>query len=174
MKRGLILVAALVLIWMSCGEKMTEEQLYAQALDFQEKQQWEELSDAYVKLVKTYPKSPKADEHMYNLGMVYANNVKEYNKAITTWEKLLKNYPDSRLVVNTKFMIGYTYANYLGDLDKARESYEAFIAEYPEHELVPSVKWELNHLGEDISDIELQLGEEELQDVEESLEASAN
>ena len=162
MIKGLNIVASMLIIALvaGCGKKMTEEQLYAQALDYQEKQQWDEVAKTYEKLVSDYPESPKADEHMYNLGMVYANNVKNYDDAIKTWKKLLEDYSQSRLVVNTKFMIGYCYANNVGDLDNARSEYEAFLQQYPNHELAPSVQWELGHLGQDISDIDLQLGED--------------
>ena len=113
MNKGLIIVASMLMLAlvMGCGKKMTEEQLYAQALDFQNKQQWDDVAKTYEKLVSTYPESEKADEHMYNLGMVYANNVKDYDSAIKTWKKLLENYSKSRLVVNTKFMIGYCPKN---------------------------------------------------------------
>jgi len=162
MKKSLVIVAALLAIIMlvACGKKMTEEQLYAQVLDFQEKQQWDDVIKSYEQLIKQYPESEKADEHLYQLGMTYAHNAKEFHKAIETWERLIETYPNSRLVTNTKFMIGYCYANDIKDLDKARVAYEKFIEEYPDHELVASVKWELDHLGQDISDIDLQLGEE--------------
>jgi len=162
MKKSLVIVAALLAIIMlvACGQKMTEEQLYAQVLDFQEKQQWDDVIKSYEQLIKQYPESEKADEHLYQLGMTYAHNAKEFHKAIETWERLVETYPDSRLVTNTKFMIGYCYANDIKDLDKARTAYEKFIEEYPDHELVASVKWELDHLGQDISDIDLQLGDE--------------
>ena len=164
MRKGITVVASLLfaaLLVTSCGQKMTEEQLYAQALSYQEEQQWEELAKTYEKLVKAYPESPKADEHLYSLGMVYANNLKEFDKAIETWRRLLEEYPDSWRVTNTKFMIGYCYANDIKDMEKARQEYESFLAEYPDHELSPSVKWELGHLGQDISDIDLQLGDTE-------------
>ena len=163
MIKGLTIVASMLIfaLVVGCGKKMTEEQLYAQALDFQEKQQWDDVANSYEKLVAQYPESDKADEHMYNLGMVYANNVKNYDNAIKTWTKLLEDYSQSRLVVNTKFMIGYCYANNVGDLDSARKAYQEFLSEYPDHELSPSVQWELGHLGQDISDIDLQLGEDE-------------
>ena len=163
MKKGLFIVAALlaVILVAACGQKMTEEQLYAQVLDYQEKQQWEDVIKTYEQLVKSYHKTKKADEHLYQLGMAYAHNAKKYHKAIETWEQLIETHPESRLVINTKFMIGYCYANDIKDLDKAREAYEKFLEEYPDHELVDSVNWELAHLGQDISDIELQLGEEE-------------
>lgn len=162
MRKSLVIVAALLALIMlaACGQKMTEEQLYAQVLDYQDKQQWDDVINSYEQLVKQYPESEKADEHLYQLGMTYAHNAQKFPKAIETWERLIVTYPDSRLITNTKFMIGYCYANDIKDLDKARASYEAFIAEYPDHELVDSVKWELDHLGEDISDIDLQLGDE--------------
>lgn len=163
MKKSLSIVAALLAVFMlvACGKKMTEEQLYAQVLDFENKQQYDDVIKTYEQLVKQYPESEKADEHLYQLGMTYAHNAKKFQNAIETWERLIEAYPDSRLITNTKFMIGYCYANDIKDLDKARAAYEKFLEEYPEHELVASVKWELDHLGEDISDIELQLGEEE-------------
>ncbi len=163
MKKSLSIVAALIatLMLVACGQKMTEEQLYAQVLDFQDKQQWDDVIKSYEQLVKQYPESEKADEHLYQLGMTYAHNAKKFQKAIETWERLIETYPESRLITNTKFMIGYCYANDIKDLEQARAAYEKFLEEYPDHELVASVKWELEHLGEDISDIELQLGEEE-------------
>ncbi|MBN1466025.1 tetratricopeptide repeat protein [candidate division KSB1 bacterium] len=162
MKNGLVIVSALVTVIMivACGQKMTEEQMYAQVLDFQDKQQWEDVVRIYEELIKNYPKSERADEHLYNLGMAYAHNVKQFRKAIETWQDLIDKHPDSRLITNTKFMIGYCFANDIKDLDKARESYENFLQEYPDHELSASVEWELKHLGQDISEIDLQLGEE--------------
>ena len=163
MKRALVVLGSLMFLALifavSCGQKATEEQLYGKVMDFQNKQQWQEAAAAYEKLVKSYPKSPKADENLYNLGMVFANNLKEYQKAIDAWKQLLVKCPSSRLIINTKFMIAYCYANDVKDLDKAGEAYKAFLKEYPNHELAPSVQWELDHLGQDISDIDLKLGE---------------
>lgn len=163
MKNGLYvtLILIMVILVAGCGEKLTEEQLAAKATDFQNKQQWEDLVQTYEKLVKTYPESPKAAERLYNSGMVYDNNMNEYEKAIQVWKTLLDKYPESHLVINTKFMIGYCYANHIKDMDKAREQYELFLKDYPDHELAPSVQWELDHLGQDISEIDLPLGDEE-------------
>jgi outer membrane protein assembly factor BamD (BamD/ComL family) len=163
MKRALVVLGSLMIFalvcMVSCGQKVTEEQLNAKIMDFQDKQQWQDAATAYEKLIKSFPKSPKADENLYNLGMVFANNLKMHQKAIDAWKRLLKEYPSSRLIINTKFMIAYCYANDIKDLDKAGEAYKAFLKEYPNHELAPSVQWELDHLGQDISDIDLNLGD---------------
>ncbi len=160
---GLVLVSATVMLT-NCGQKVkvSEEQLYAKVLDYQNKQQWPKVAAAYDTLINAFPKSPKADEYLYNLGMIYANNLKEHRKAVDVWRRLVKQHPDSRLVINTKFMIGYCLANDIKDLGKAKKAYEEFLKEYPDHELAPSVKWELEHLGQDISQIDLKLGEEEI------------
>jgi hypothetical protein len=52
-------------------------------------------------------------------------------------------------------MSAFIYANDLKDLEKARARYASFLEAFPQHELVPSVQWELEHLGQDISQIDL-------------------
>ena len=160
MKLGyrIILVFIALAMVAGCGQKLTEEQLRAKALDYENKEQWDEVVKVFEELIARYPDSPKADENLYQLGGLYASNFQDYQKSIDTYQKLIDNYPESNLVVQAQFMIGYRYANDLKDLDKARAVYEDFIKKYPDHELVNSVKWELDNLGKDISDIELQLG----------------
>lgn len=165
MKKSWIMTTVLVvsglivmmIMTVACGEKLTEEQLLAKVQEYQDSQQWDKVTETYNALLKNYPNSKKAPEYTYNLGMVYSNNLQEYDKAIDTWERLLKKYPESHLVTNTKFMIGYCYANNIQDMEKARIEYQDFLEKHPDHELAPSVKWELDHLGQDISDIELEL-----------------
>jgi hypothetical protein len=52
-------------------------------------------------------------------------------------------------------MIGYIYANHLKDFEKARNHYNQFLEKYPQHELTTSVQWEIDHLGKDISEIDI-------------------
>lgn len=157
--RWIPLVLAFVLV-MSCAKKVTEEQLRAQAMDFETKEQWQDVVKMYEKLVKKFAKSPKADEYLYKLGIYYANNLKDFTKSVNSYQRLLKDYPQSNWVIQATFMIGYRYANDIKNLDEAKKAYETFLAKYPTHELAPSVRWELEHLGQDISDIELQLGDD--------------
>lgn len=163
MKLGyaIALVFIMIALVISCGQKLTEEQLRAKALDFENKEQWDEVVKVFEEMIARFPDSPRADENLYQLGGLYASNFQDYEKSIQTYKQLIENYPESNLVVQAHFMIGYRYANDVKDLDKARTAYEEFIAKYPDHELVQSVKWELENLGKDISDIELQLGESE-------------
>ena len=157
MRWVIILLAVLTLAVIRCGERLTEEQLRARSLDYENKEQWEEAVKTYEKLVKTYPRSRKADEDLYNMGVIYANNLKDYQRAVEAYNRLIEEYPQSSHVIKANFMIGYLYANDIKDLNRAREAYQYFLEKYPDHELAISVRWELEHLGQDISEIELQL-----------------
>jgi outer membrane protein assembly factor BamD (BamD/ComL family) len=156
---GLLMIGLLAALIWGCGEKMTEEQIRAKALDFENKEQWVEAVKMYERLLKAYPQSNRAAETIYRLGITYANNLKDFNKAVATHQRLVKDYPNSNYVKQSTFMIGYIYANDLKDLEKAKSAYQEFMQKWPTHELASSVKWELDHLGQDISQIELQLGE---------------
>ncbi len=153
-----IIALMTALLW-GCGEKLTEEQLRAKALDLENKEQWAEAIKMYERLVKAYPQSNRAAETIYRMGITYANNLKDFNKAVATHQRIVTEYPTSNFVKQSTFMIGYIYANDLKDLEKAKIAYQEFLQKWPTHELASSVKWELDHLGQDISQIELQLGE---------------
>jgi len=156
-----ICLAAIVLafVFSGCGKRLTEEQMRAQALNAENEEKWDEAINWYEKIVKTYPKSEKAGEELYKLGMLYANHQKDFEKSVDAYKRLIEKYPDSRHAIQSLFMIGYRYANDIGDLEKARQAYEEFMKKYPDHELASSVAWELENLGKDISDIETQLGQ---------------
>ena len=155
-------IALLVVAVISgCGEKLTEEQLRAKALDYENKEQWDQVIKVYEQLVKKFPNSPKSDQNLYQLSGLYASNSKNFLKSIEAYKTLIEKYPESQLVIQAQFMIGYRYANDLNDLENARAAYNEFLQKYPEHELAPSVQWELDHLGQDISEIELNFGKEE-------------
>jgi len=156
---GLLVTFFMMAMISGCGEKLSEEQLRATALDLENKEQWAEAAKIYERLVKAYPQSPRAAETIYRLGITYANNLKDFNKAVATHQRIVKDYPNSNFVKQSTFMIGYLYANDLKDLQKAKAAYEDFLQKWPTHELASSVKWELEHLGQDISQIDLQLGE---------------
>jgi TolA-binding protein len=151
-------IALMLTLIVGCGQKFTEEQLRAKALDFENKELWDKEIEVLEQLVKKFPNSDKADEYLYKLGVSYANNLKEFKKSVDAYQRLVTKYPNSKYVIQATFMIGYRYANDIKDLDKAKKAYQSFLDKYPNHELASSVKWELDHLGQDISEIELQLG----------------
>lgn len=106
-------------------------------------------------LVQRFPKSAGIDEILQKIGMICLNNQQQYQRAVDAFQRLLTDFPQSPHVPQAQFMVGYIYANHIKDLDKARLAYTAFKDKYPTHELTPSVDWELEHLGQDISELNL-------------------
>ena len=153
-----LFLMGLFLFAFSCSQKMTEEQMYAKAADLESKEQFDESVKMFERMVKTYPHGKKTEEALYRVGMMYASNLKDFEKSVNSFKKIVDDYPESELYTNALFMIGFRYANDIKDYDKAKEVYTEFLEKYPDHELASSVKWELDHLGQDISDIEF-LGE---------------
>lgn len=148
----LIIAAGWVL---GCSKKMSEAQLYAEVQKFETQEEVEMLVNIYQELLDRFPKSEKADQVLYKLALIYQNNKHDFANAIACHERLMKEYPQSRYVSQSHFMAGFIYANEIKDLEKARDAYNSFLGAYPQHELVPSVRWELEHLGQDISAIDI-------------------
>ncbi len=78
----------------------------------------------------------------------------KYSQSIELYRKLIKKYPQSTYSPQAQFMIGFIYANYTGEIEKARTAYQKFLEVYPNHEMAKDARWELDHLGQDIDDIE--------------------
>lgn len=77
-----------------------------------------------------------------------------YQEAIKYYTDITEKFPDSRFAPQSQFMIGFIYANELKDLENAKSAYEKFLLNYPNHAMASDTKWELEHLGQDIPDIE--------------------
>ncbi len=161
MKKLIVLLSMAALGLASCAKKMSEEQLYAEAQNLEKQEKVDSLITIYEEFVDRFPKSEKADQALYRLALIYQNNKQDFKTAVAAHERLIKDYPQSRFVSQSHFMAAFIYANDLKDLEKARARYATFLEAFPQHELVPSVQWELKHLGQDISQIDLfsKLGE---------------
>jgi outer membrane protein assembly factor BamD (BamD/ComL family) len=77
-----------------------------------------------------------------------------FQAAIQSYETIVKKFPRSPEAPQCQFMVGYLYANHMKNNDLARNAYQTFIKNYPEHELVKDAQWELDHLGQDVNQIE--------------------
>lgn len=144
-----LLMAVLVA---SCSKKKTEEQLWSEAAQFENEENFDKALTDYEEIYTNFPQGKHAEEALEKAAFIYYNNFKDYQKAIAQHEKLIEEYPDSKFVPQARFMIGFIYANDLKDYDNARLYYNQFLEKHPDNELVASVKWELDHLGEDVNE----------------------
>jgi len=149
---GLLLVG---IVFAACSKKMSEEQLFAEAQKLEAREDIDGALKIYENLSDRFPDSPHADSVLQKLGMIYLNKKEQFGKAVAVYERVVEKFPQSRYQPQSLFMIGYIYANHLKDFDKAKTYYDKFVEKYPDHELVASVQWELQHLGKDISDIDI-------------------
>ena len=104
-------------------------------------------------LIGHYPKHEISPKAQYLIGDIYMNDLRDFSKAIGSYNKVVELFYGSDQDAHAQFMIGYIYANVLNDNEKAKETYAVFLEKYPKHELVPSVRFELEYLGMDINEI---------------------
>lgn len=150
----ILFVASLMFLILSCGPKKTKEQLLAEADQYKNEENFKEAIITYQQFVHDYPQANGADSILFQIGQIYSNNLTDFPSSIEAHKQLVEKYPKSKIRAQSLFMIGYHYANNVTDLEKAREFYELFLDKYPDHELSSSVKWELDHLGQDINEID--------------------
>jgi TolA-binding protein len=78
----------------------------------------------------------------------------DFQGAIASYQEIVKDYPKSPQAPQCQFMIGYLYANHLKNMDMAKGAYRDFIKLFPDNQLVKDAQWELDHLGQDVNQIE--------------------
>jgi len=131
--------------------KMPDQRLFEKARKLEAKQKFSEAIAQYDRLLKQFPRSPRAGDAQYAKANAYVN-LQDFPKAIGAFAELTKVFPDTvRLAANAQFMIGYLYHNEMKDTANARAAYRAFLDRFPENELAASAQWELDHLGVDIN-----------------------
>ncbi|NUO18301.1 tetratricopeptide repeat protein [bacterium] len=98
-------------------------------------------------------KSGPTDQELFERANT-AQGQSDFPTAIKAYEELVQRYPKSDYAPKCQFMVGYLYANHLKDTEKARAAYQAFIRNYPDDSLVKDAQWELDHLGQDVNEID--------------------
>lgn len=149
--RNFILTLMIACVAFGCKKK-SEEELRALSQDFEKQEKYEDAFKTCSQLLKSYPKSQKAEETLTRMAFIAYNNLNDFEKAIELHKRLINDYPESKSLARSRFMLGYIYANDLKDYENARQSYSEFLEKHPDSELVDSVKWELQHLGKDVNE----------------------
>ena len=106
MSRRFIKVIGLIIIVMmvfSCGKKMTEREIFDEAQKLQSESNFEKSAELYQKLLKDYPESRYYASALFMLGFLYANDIKDIDKASTYYNEFLKKFPDHELTDDVEF-----------------------------------------------------------------------
>lgn len=99
----LILLLILVFLLPIGCKKMSDTELLAQANQYNQEGKYEEAISAFQKLIDNYPKSPECPEAQFMIGYIFANSIKDLDKAKEAYEKFLKIYPNDDLATSTRW-----------------------------------------------------------------------
>jgi len=101
---GTLFIVIIFILWaVFFTEKVSEEELFILAQKYQSEGKDEEAVEALEKLVKEFPEDENRSIAVFMLGFIYANNLKEYDKAGKYYKMMLEEYPDHEFTDDAKF-----------------------------------------------------------------------
>jgi len=89
-----VVIVPLLFLWTGCGKKMTADEMFAKANKFQEERNFKEAVHTYEDITIKYPKSEFAAKAQFMIGFVYANEIKDLEKARKAYNRFLEKYSD--------------------------------------------------------------------------------
>ena len=152
--KKVLLSVFVVLMMLSCGEKMSVEKIN----EFESKvfakdavlssENVIQLVDAYLLFAKQNPNDQQTPEFLFKaLDVAVGVNAEGPQKAIDIANILIERYPDFEMTPMAMFIKGFVYENMIGDLRNAEMTYRQFIEKYPNNPMVEDVKSTLENLG---------------------------
>lgn len=102
---SLSILFAVLLLVMGCGEKVSVEEMFVNANQFQKEGHYEEAIKVYQKLLKDFSGSDYCPKAQFMIGFIYANEIKDFEKAKEAYQKFVKNYPDHDMAKDAEWEI---------------------------------------------------------------------
>ena len=152
--KKVLLSVFVVLMMLSCGEKMSvekinelESKVFAKDAVLSSENVIQ-LVDAYVLFAEQNPNDQQTPDFLFKaLDVAVGVNAEGPQKAIDIANVLIEKYPDFEMTPMAMFIKGFIYENMIGDLQNAEMTYRQFIEKYPESPMVGDVKATLENLG---------------------------
>lgn len=152
--KKVLLSVFVVLMMLSCGEKMSvekinelESKVFAKDAILSS-ENVVQLVDAYLLFAKQNPNDQQTPEFLFKaLDVAVGVNAEGPQKAIDIADILIEKYPDFEMTPMAMFIKGFVYENMIGDLQNAEVTYRQFIEKYPNNPMVGDVKATLENLG---------------------------
>ena len=152
--KKVLLSVFVVLMMLSCGEKMSvekinelESKVFAKDAVLSSENVIQ-LVDAYLLFAKQNPNDQQTPEFLFKaLDVAVGVNAEGPQKAIDIANILIERYPDFEMTPMAMFIKGFVYENMIGDLQNAEMTYRQFIEKYPNNPMVEDVKSTLENLG---------------------------
>ena len=152
--KKVLLSVFVVLMMLSCGEKMSvekinelESKVFAKNATLTAENVIQ-LVDAYVLFAEQNPNDQQTPDFLFKaLDVAVGVNAEGPQKAIDIANVLIEKYPDFEMTPMAMFIKGFVYENMIGDLQNAEMTYRQFIEKYPNNPMVEDVKSTLENLG---------------------------
>jgi len=112
MRRVLIPLAVLGLLFavvsvVGCKSGPTEQELFEKATKAQEQSDFATAIKSYEELAQKYPKSSYAPKCQFMTGYLYANHLKDVDKAKAAYQGFIKNFPEDNLVKDAQWELDH-------------------------------------------------------------------
>lgn len=111
------------------SEGLSEDELYRQAKQSLDQNDFQTAQNGFKRLLEVYPKSRYADNAQFWLGEVYYRQ-KWYEKAILEYQNIIEKYPNGNKVKAAYLKQGFAFFN-LGDKANARLILEELVSKHP-------------------------------------------
>jgi len=114
--------------------------------------QWERVIGEFETVADRYPNSRRADDALYNAGVVTlklrkrSRAVRDTDRALQIFRRLAENYPKSRYADDAQYFVGEIYRKIKKDPAKAYRAYAKIPAWFPKGDLVVKAKARLAEL----------------------------
>ena len=152
--KKLLLSIFVVLIMLSCGEKVSVKEV--KALESKvlaegakpTKEEVIQLIDAYILFAEQNPDDVQSPDYLFRaLDIAVGVNAEGPDKAVKIADMLIEKYSDFEMTPMAMYLKGFVYENIVGDLHNAEMTYRQFIEKYPENPMVGEVKATIGNLG---------------------------
>jgi N-acetylmuramoyl-L-alanine amidase len=114
--------------------------------------QWERVIHAFEAIALRYPDSDRADDSLYNAGMLtvklhgISRSSRDTKAALEIFERLSREYSGSRYADDAQYMIGEIHRTSTGFLELAYQAYKAVPERFPRGDMVAPAKKRLVQL----------------------------
>lgn len=112
------------------NQETPENEIYASALKLYDKEKYAAAREQLQEILKTYPKSDKADNCQFWIGESYYQE-KWYEKAIIEYQKVIEKYPKGNKMKASLLKQGLSFYN-LGDKKNSRLILNELIEKFPD------------------------------------------
>ena len=116
------LAIVLFLLILGCKAAPTDEAMFEKARPFQESQDYVKAVESYQDIVKTYPDGPRSDEAQFMIGFIYANEIKDIDKAREAYTLFMDKYSgkaDEGMVMSAKWELEHLGRD-ISDIDQLK------------------------------------------------------